>query len=381
MHKQHAKGLRLRGDVYYAHTRVDGIPIEQRIGKVSESQAKIILSKLIAETYENKFIDKKQENFIKINELLIEYSTKKLKFVKSSQTRLHLLKPLIRLLGESVVKNLRISGVEQYRRTRLSEPKTSNGRILKQTVSISTVNHEVKELLIALQWAVRERIIEFNPIAGIEHLREPEPEKVMLDKGSENGNDWLRLYNAIGEKHRQSGKLTVRGMKNRLKFYIQYHTGMRIGEVNKIEYAWIDQINMRLNLPADKTKAQKGRSIPISIDIVQQISEYVDATKNTPYYSPIFIFYNPKTGSHEKSSYKAFSNAAERAGLAGITSHALRRTRGTIWDGIDERASMEALGHADYKVHRKHYTKVTADRLSALIKSADNERTSTNTAS
>lgn len=36
------------------------------------------------------------------------------------------------------------------------------------------------------------------------------------------------------------------------------------------------------------------------------------------------------------------------------------------WDGIDERASMEVLCHSDHKVHRKHYTEVTEDRIRRL---------------
>ena len=55
-----------------------------------------------------------------------------------------------------------------------------------------------------------------------------------------------------------------------------------------------------------------------------------------------------------------------------MTSHALRRTRGTIWDNIDERASMEVLGHSDDKVHRKHYTIVSEERIRALADNSDN---------
>jgi integrase len=368
-------GLRLRGDVYYADTTANGVRISERIGKVPESVARGILSKLISDSFAGKHFPKKETTSIQLRDICIEYVEKKLSFVKSKETRMHLFKPLDRLLGNRIAKDLRISDVEEYRRIRLSEKKTIAGRPTDRPVSISTVNHEVKELLSALRWATRERLLEFNPIAGIEHLKEPDPKKIMLDKGKESGMDWLRLYNSIGEKHRSTGKLTIRGKKDRLKFLIQYKTGMRIGEVNAIEHSWIDQVNRYIYLPAEATKAQRAREIPIDLETIQAINSYrIDAT-NTKYAHDKYLFYNPKTGSHDKRSYKAFNNAVKRAGLSKeITSHALRRTRGTIWDGIDERASMEVLGHSDHKVHRKHYTEVTEDRIKRLTGDIQQEK-------
>lgn len=364
-------GLRLRGSVYYADTTANGYRISQRIGRVSEREAKAILAELVAQAFkEQYFPDKKQD--ICIRYVLNEYGTKRLQYKKSFSTRVYLLKHLDRLLGSRVAKELRISEVEEYRRIRLSEKKTIGGKETDKTVSIKTVNEEVKELCSALKWAVKERLIEFNPIAGIEHLPLPEPKKIMLDKGHESGREWLRLYNAIGERSK-SGKLTIRGMKDRLKFLIQYKTGMRIGEVNAIEYSWIDQIARYIYLPASATKSNKARNIPVDIEVIRAINDFREAVRGSRYEHDKYLFYNSKTGTHEISSFKAFKNAVLRAGLSpDVTSHALRRTRGTIWDNIDERASMEVLGHSDDKVHRKHYTIVSEERIRALADNSDN---------
>lgn len=362
-------GLRFKGEVYYADTTANGIRICERIGRVSEQKAKAILSKLISDAFEGKHFTKKTNTGLTVKSVCTEYCTKKLEYVKSKATRLYLFIPLDRLLGNRIVKDLRISDVEEYRRTRLSEKKKVNGKEIDKLISISTVNHEVKELLIALQWAVKERLIEYNPIAGIDHLKEPAPAKVMLDKGKEWGAEWIKLYNAIGERERYHGALTIRGKKDRLRFLIQYKTGMRIGEVNAIQHSWVDSFTMNIRLLADATKAQKTRTIPIDLETIQAIADYRADCVGKNWANDTYLFYNPRTKTHDKTSYHAFNNAVERAGLSGsgITSHALRRTRGTIWDGIDERASMEVLGHSDTKVHRKHYTEVTEDRVRALI--------------
>lgn len=364
-------GLRLRNDVYYADTTANGVRLTQRIGKVTEKVAKAILAKLISQAFEHAYFPPKEEKKqLTINLVCDEYCVKKLAYLKSKSTRLHLFKPISRILGNVVASELRISSVEEYRRIRLTEKKQNS---LTATVSISTVNHEVKELLMALQWAVKERLIEFNPIAGIDHLREPEPKRIMLDKGEENGVEWLKLYNLIGERNRHSGKLTIRGKRDRLRFLIQYNTGMRIGEVNQLQHNWIDLINLQIALPAEITKSGKSRTIPINIDMAREITSFKEEIRNTVYSNNVYLFYNPRTKNHDARAGRAFANAVKRAGLSeNITTHALRRTRGTIWDGIDERASMEALGHSDFKVHRKHYTVVTENRIRALVDKPSN---------
>jgi len=370
-------GLRLKGDVYYIDTTIKGHRLTERVGAVSLRMAEAVLAKRKTEIYEGLYFPKKKEPSPLVREVCTEYVDKKLSHVKSCSTRIHLFKPIDRLLGKTVAKDLRISDVEEYRRVRLREP----GRMSGRPVSISTVNHEVKELLMSFQWAVKERVLEYNPIAGIEHLREPAPKKIMLDHGAEEGDDWRRLYNALGEKDRYTNKLTIRGHKTRLKFLIQYRTGMRIGEINQLRHSWIDQIKMVIHLPDCATKSGTARDIPIDMELVQAIGDYralCGDPKYARYASDKYLFINPVTGEPDKSSKNAFRLALDRAGMdgRGITSHALRRTRGTIWDGIDERASMEALGHSDHKVHRKHYTEVTEDRMRKLVDgepdSADN---------
>ena len=75
-------GLRLRGSVYYADTTANGYRISQRIGRVSEREAKAILAELVAQAFkEQYFPDKKQD--ICIRYVLNEYGTKRLQYKKS----------------------------------------------------------------------------------------------------------------------------------------------------------------------------------------------------------------------------------------------------------------------------------------------------------
>ena len=156
-------GLRLRGGVYYADTTANGIRISERIGRVSETAAKAILSKFISDAFTGEHFKKAQTYSPTVHDICADYSNKKLAFVKSCETRMYLFKPIDRLLGNVIAKDLRISAVEEYRRIRLSEKKTIGGREVNKNISIRTVNREVDELSNALRWALRDRIIEYNP--------------------------------------------------------------------------------------------------------------------------------------------------------------------------------------------------------------------------
>jgi integrase len=71
----------------------------------------------------------------------------------------------------------------------------------------------------------------------------------------------------------------------------------------------------------------------------------------------------------QKSIYRSFRTAIKCAGLdgLGITPHALRRTRATIWESIDPDACRFALGHSAGDVHTRHYVKMTTERLLGLV--------------
>jgi integrase len=378
--KKKVHGLRLRGETYYADTSVKGKKIFKKIGKVSLTEAKIALNQILSnasnasDTPDAKNINNViNPKILTIHDILVGYSNAEVKDLVSFKSRQFYFKALDRLLGNEIIENLRISKIREYQKTRQSEKRKIGHTITENFVNIPYINSEVKELIRAIKWAIKERLIDFNPINGIDKLKENRPKKIMLDEGQENGEQWRKLFNALGEKNRYSGKLTLRGRKTKLKYLIQYKTGMRIGEVNALEHNWINETTMRIYLPEYATKSRKERIIPIDRELIEAINKFKIDIKDTKYNHHKYLFFNKNTNNHDKMSFDTFKNAIKRAGLPdGITSHALRRTRGTIWDVIDERASMEALGHSDFQIHRKHYTNVTSDRFDKLIKNFDN---------
>ena len=91
---------------------------------------------------------------------------------------------------------------------------------------------------------------------------------------------------------------------------------MRIGEVNAMQYDWIDENGLRINLPAEYTKTKKARSIPIDVKLLEEIKNFKAKIEGTNLDNDKYLFFNHKTNSHEKNSFKAFSNAVDRAKLS-----------------------------------------------------------------
>jgi integrase len=362
------KGLRerIKADgtvVYYLNTTVDGYQLAEKAG-TNLKAAKALLAKRTSEIYEGKNFPSRQGRAITINQVLIEYSQKKLRFLKSASTRRYLVDKISSELGNFPATKIRESDVQAYQRKRRSET-----RIIKfkdadgdwdtkcgAQISESTINHETNELQIALDWAVRERLIPYNPIKSLQKLKEEDPDKVMLDDGQENGPEWIKLYNAAS-------------VYLKPVIFVMYRCGLREKEATRLLWAYIDLPAKMMRLPKGFTKGEKARDVPLYPDVVQFLASQPKVSE--------FVFTGKRGDIH--SIQKQFTRAREKAGLRReITTHALRRTRCQIWDMIDERASCGAAGHSDKKVHRQHYTEVKEEMLIKLVskeKKLDNNQT------
>jgi integrase len=216
----------------------------------------------------------------------------------------------------------------------------------------------------ALNWAVKDRLIAYNPILSVLPLKEQAPKKVMLDDGTENGPEWQKLYNAAATPTRGKLKKNFKNQQSKLQqlIFLQYKTGMRQSEVCGLRWSYVDLIAKVIRLPASATKNGLPRVIPLYDEVVQMLSEISKEHEN--------VFWG--RGDRPLLSYeKAFCRAVEDAGLPkSITTHALRRTRLQIWDRVSIDLSCSAGGHQDKRVHQKHYTEAKPDMLQALVKAS-----------
>ena len=115
------------------------------------------------------------------------------------------------------------------------------------------------------------------------------------------------------------------------------NTGMRLGEILRLEWKNIDLINKRIHVT--HTKTDKDRDVPIN-DFLFSIINSIE--KKSDYLFPSY------TGQHLKSIKKSFHNALEKAQIEEFRFHDLRHTFSSYLSmgGIEENTRAELLGHS-----------------------------------
>ncbi len=322
---------------------VDGVRVYENCGPVSLKFAEQVLSKKTAAVLEGRYFPEKQIRSLTVTAALNTYWSDKLQHLASAKNARYLLSRIDQMLGPIPLKNLTIAHVEKYKRDRAGQ-KTRYGTPIKPR----TIQAELDQLNLALNWMRKNRYILANPIAGFEKVEQSRPKKIHLDEGREDGNEWQRLYNAAGDD---------------LKPVIVtlYETGMRPSEVFQMRWGWIDFIRRVIRIPAEAEKTRDGRTVPVSEKLYALLCSLPQTGG--------LVFPSPAGEGRRGSIKKAFDGAVRRSGLTGrgITPYALRRTRLTIWDAKDPAAAMAAGDHTQSSTHYDHYVTITDDRLLRLV--------------
>lgn len=346
-------GLYLRGKVYYVRKRVSKIDIYQCLGPVSRSDARRIRDKLISQAVSGKYDAATGASNYTVGDMLADYWVEHLSHLKSSETGKYSLDRLQDRLGNKAVAQIKRTDIDEYKRARLHDIRKSDRWLVgiepdkrprdPQTVSKRTVQTEVKYLSMAAQHAYDNERIPHNGISRFCNLHLDAPAKHVLDDGFANGPEWQALYsNAAPEI--------------KLLLLWLYETGMRLGEAQCARWEWLQEIRPDfwiIDMDMDDSgKKRHRRTVPVSAALRDAILQQRGAG---------LVF-------GRVNHYKAFRHAVKDAGLPqSITFNALRRTRATIGDSIDETACRVMLGHAPADIHDKNYARVTIDRLFRLV--------------
>lgn len=325
--KTKIKGLYLDGDKYIIDKNIKGQRLHLTIGAVPLKVAERILYAKVAEVLEGYFLPSSRS--LKLSEVMEKYCEQHLiKFEKSWAQNKISIKNIMGYLGEVKTGRFKAQDLYEYQQYRI-----------KKGISTATINRETSLLINGLEWATRNNIIPKKPITGYDLLKvekkeikiiSPEEFKILLDNIT---GDYPEIYRNI--------------------FKIQYETGMRISEVLNLHWNWIDFINEIIILPAEHTKSNTQRAIPMSnelIDILNGIEQ-----------KSLKLF-----ALNKSNIINIFSKASQACGL-NYTTHCIRKTRATIWAEIDDKASKEAIGHTTDAMHYGKYAKITSQRLSKLI--------------
>ncbi len=319
---------------------LNGVRIRKSIGK-NKKQAIDALNKIQYEITNKRFglAKKKRIKFADFaKQYLKEYSIPTKRDYKHDISRL---KHLIPYFGNLYLDEISNYHFEQYRNIRLKQKAKKRDNF----VSPTTVNREGSLLLGILNKAVKWGFLTHNPLT-IEMTKEMKKEYILplgdINRLISNANPPLKYIIMIG-----------------------INTGMRKGEILKLEWSYVNLEENFITLKAQITKTRTIRRIPLNNTMIKLFIE-LRAQRN----GEMYIFTSPKTGKPYTDLKKSWYSLLRRCNIKEFRFHDLRHCFATytLLKHPDMVSLQEILGHSDITTTSR-YTKAMLEGQRKLVSS------------
>lgn len=247
---------------------------------------------------------------------------------------------------------------------------------VRDTYAHSSAKQALELLTRALDQAVDDKLLEFNPARAVKPPRQKADETVIRD--DEDGGRALTVAQEaalLAEVKRTDRHYTRSRGARSIGMYVLYvlalRLGLRRGELLGLRWRDVDlsagvlsvrqQVNHEGQITTPKSKKAR-RSLPLTHDLVAMLREH--KLKLGPL-AREYVFPD-EAGNHRKPRAldKHFERATARTGIEGFTLHDLRATAITRWreHGIDLEVAAALAGHATIKVTGEVYSDATMER-------------------
>jgi integrase len=240
-------------------------------------------------------------------------------------------------------------------------------------VSAATINRDLAALKAALSWAVKRKLLEKNPLNGLEPLQERDSEQKVRYLSPE---ELKRLYNVLDARDERKRRerdshnkwLRERGQPELLDLrtvrYVDHlrpmielslHTGLRRGELFNLKWSEIDFRHRILTVKASTAKSGKLRHIPLNETAYSCLKDWHKQTGGKG-----LVFPGPR-GKVFDNCNKSWRRVLQGAGLRykkddkwvnEFRWHDMRHHFASklVMSGVDLNTVRELLGHADIKM-------------------------------
>lgn len=328
-----------RNGHWYLNVTINGKRIRKAIKEArTRSQAEKAERILRDEIFEKRFGEGGFRTFSDFVEK--DYKPYAKEHKRGFNVELSILRVLIERFGKKRLIDITPKDVQSFQIERAAEI-TSR----KQLRSKSTVNRDVAVLSAVLKLAKKYGEIKENPVKGkIQYYTKLNSRERVLSEFEEKV-----LFNTIKEDVKFSRQVEI-----------LLYTGMRRGELFKLEWQDIDLKEGFINFRKEITKTGKARIVPM-LSNVHKIFEFLsDENKTVSETDKIF----PGKNWQASQFSTKFSDICSDLGLKGLTIHSLRHTFSTRCQkaGIDPFALKAILGHAKLSMTDK-YTHVSKETL------------------
>jgi integrase len=223
-----------------------------------------------------------------------------------------------RLIGKCSSKQIAQNSIDKFILQRGTEIKRS------------TLNKDIRNLRTFINWCRKKRYV--NGEVEIRELKEDErPVKSLNDAQVKKLMSVAEPYQTI-----------------RMRIFLALGTGLRLGDIESLKITDIDFGSNYITTISRKTRKCMG-SRPVSTVVMAELSRYV--CELDPGQEKLF---------NDNFSYKRWRKICQKAGLADLKFHDLRKTFGSLLaqNGVSTAVTQKLLEHSSARLTNRVYTNV-----------------------
>ena len=337
------------GKVYWIDYRDHGKRKRERIGP-SKTAAEARLLKVQSSLVEDKHIERDKNATVTLGQLFDWFLNLQEVSQLDSYPRVKVqIKALSRLLNkDQVIRDLTISQLETYVKNRLQEPSPNR---IGRTIAAKTVKEEISLLRNMLNRALSYEFISGPPISRYPTVKVDNVRKRVFGE-----EEYQRLLEECPLWLRRI-VIMARG------------TGMRQGEILKLQWRDVDLKTGFVRLKASMTKTDEARSVRLLPEVITMLRE-IPKTLHT---QQVFLSANNRPIPYWTTYVqKTWKQSLEKAGIEGACFHDLRHDFVTraMRSGNASHVVMKQVGHKTDSMLRRYQLIDERDLLELRIDSS-----------
>jgi integrase len=330
-----------KGQCYIAYKRPDGRWMRESAGTDKKTEARALLSKREQDMFKAKASGLPLQSELRLEEFVKEYlrhaeANKKATSFKRDQTSL---KRLLPKFGKMKLREITAGMIQRYADERRLD-KGKGGKRLRA----ATVTNELHTLSAIYREAVLRDLVQVNPVSRV---KKPKEENTIVRYLSADEDQ--RLYAAVPA--RIEPLITV-----------ALHTGLRKGELLKLEWSDVD-FDQKILL-VKNTKSKRRRYVPLNALVVEKLKSLPSA-KDSPY-----VFIDPTSKEAILDIERAWRKTLSLAKIQNFRFHDLRHTFASrlVQRGVSIQVVKELLGHSDITTTMRYAHLAPIDLIQATDK-------------
>ncbi|MDL2263659.1 site-specific integrase [Synergistaceae bacterium OttesenSCG-928-I11] len=275
-------------------------------------------------------------------------------------------------LFDEPLENISMMSVEQWRMKR-----TKMGR------KAATLNRLIVALKASLNWAVKHKIIESNPLDGLERLKEHDSDKKIrylspderqrlmlaldnrerrLREERKSHNDWLR-QRGLEVKSELAGQFV-----DHLKplVLISLNSGIRQGSLFGLLWSDVDFATETVMLRGENNKPGHTTHLPVNSIVTQTLRAWREQSRSIK--DSALVFPSPVTGKKLDNVNKSWAAVLKEAEIKNFRWHDMRHDFASqlVMKGVDLNTVRELMGHADMKMTMRYAHLAPSSKLRAV---------------